>query len=204
LELEILRLSRRGDVPGYLIPATYFRYLRSADPRPLLPVFYHNQMDIVSMVSLLNVFLKLFVNHGSSESFSIDWLGMGSVFEAMEEYEKGLVFYGKVLLRCGISDEEKKSTLLRLARIHKKKQDYEAAVKVWEEAIHCKGFSVEPYEELAKVYEHRIVDLGKAKEYTMRALENLDLLVKINGRGSYRREKELLMRRLKRLHKRLD
>jgi len=204
LESEILQLSRRGDVPGYLIPATYFRYLRSADPRPLLPVFYHNQMDILSMVSLLNVFLKLFVNHGSSESFSIDWLGMGSVFEAMEEYEKGLVFYGNVLLRCGISDEEKKSALLRLARIHKKKQDYEAAVKVWEEAIQCKGFSVEPYEELAKVYEHRIVDLGKAKEYTMRALENLDLLVKINGRGSYRREKEELMRRLKRLKKKVN
>jgi uncharacterized protein YprB with RNaseH-like and TPR domain len=203
LEAEILRLSRRGDVPGYLIPATYFRYLRSADPRPLLPVFYHNQMDILSMVSLLNVFLKLFANHGSSESFPIDWLGMGSVFEAMGDYERGLSFYGN-LRNYGISDVEQKSTVLRLARIHKKKQDYEAAVKVWEEALQCKGFSVEPYEELAKVYEHRIVDFRKAKEYTVRALENLDLLVKINGRGSYQREKEGLMRRLKRLNKKIN
>ena len=70
--------------------------------------------------------------------------------------------------------------------------------------ISCKGFSVEPYEELAKVYEHRIVDFDKAKAYTVRALENLDLLVKINERGSYWREKEALMRRLKRLNKRLD
>jgi tetratricopeptide (TPR) repeat protein len=159
-------------------------------------------MDILSMVALLNLFLSLYGKTDSSEPCSIDWLGMGSVFEAMGEYERGLTFYGDVL-RYGISDEEKKKTLLRLGRINKKRQDYEAAVKVWEEAITCKGFSIEPYEELAKVYEHRLVDLGKAKAYTTRALENLDLLVKINGRGSYRREKEGLMRRLKRLNKRL-
>jgi len=202
LESAILRLSRRGDVPGHLIPETYFRYLRSADPRPLLPVFYHNQMDILSMVSLLNLLLKLFADHRLFESFSADWLGIGSVFEALGEYERGLAFYGNILNNSS-SDEEKKKTLLGLARIHKKKRNYEAAMKVWEEAIQCKGFSVEPYEELAKVYEHRIADVDKAKSYTARALENLDLLVKINGRGSYRREKEALMRRLKRLNKKV-
>ena len=154
------------------------------------------------MVALLSLLLNLYGKNDSSESFFIDWLGMGGVFEAMGEYERGLTFYGNVL-HYGISDEEKKKTLLRLARIHKKKQDFEAAVKVWEEAITCKGFSVEPYEELAKVYEHRLVNLDKARAYTVRALENLDLLVKINGRGSYHREKEGLMRRLKRLNKRL-
>jgi uncharacterized protein YprB with RNaseH-like and TPR domain len=202
LEAEVLRLSRQGDIPGHLIPTTYFRYLRSADPRPMLPVFYHNQMDILSMVSLLNLFLKLIVNQCSGESLSIDWLGMGGVFEAMGDYERGLSFYSEVLHRK-ITDEERKSVLLRLARIHKKVQDYKGAMKAWEEAIRCKGFSIEPYEELAKVYEHRVVDLGKAKAYTVRALENLDLLVKINGRGSHRREKDELMRRLKRINKRL-
>ena len=54
MEREILGLAgaRDDDVPGELIPSLYFGYLQTSDVAPLGPVFWHNALDVVSLVSL--------------------------------------------------------------------------------------------------------------------------------------------------------
>ena len=44
--------SRRGDVPGFEIPARYFQFVRTGDARPLAAVFEHNRLDLLSLAAL--------------------------------------------------------------------------------------------------------------------------------------------------------
>ena len=60
VEISILGIARtEAEVPGYLIPQLYYDYLHSGDARPLAGVLYHNEMDIISLVALLNHFIQL-------------------------------------------------------------------------------------------------------------------------------------------------
>jgi uncharacterized protein len=53
LEQTLLGLRRsQEDVPGWLIPALYHHYLVSGDGREMARVFYHNRIDLLSMVTL--------------------------------------------------------------------------------------------------------------------------------------------------------
>ena len=53
LETDILGLNRtQADVPGYFIPTLYRKYLVDHDARVLAGIFYHNELDIVSMSAL--------------------------------------------------------------------------------------------------------------------------------------------------------
>ncbi|HIE39501.1 MAG TPA: hypothetical protein EYH30_02365 [Anaerolineales bacterium] len=53
LEREVLRVRRdQADVPGGLIPYVYRDYLRTGDAREMTGVLYHNQVDVLSMVTL--------------------------------------------------------------------------------------------------------------------------------------------------------
>ena len=61
VETEILRVERTMDeVPGYLVPQVYFDYLKSGDARPLVGVLYHNEMDVLSLTTLLQYFMNAF------------------------------------------------------------------------------------------------------------------------------------------------
>jgi uncharacterized protein YprB with RNaseH-like and TPR domain len=53
LESVICGRSRTGDIPGRLIPETYHEYVRAGDISPLLPVFQHNALDLITTLELL-------------------------------------------------------------------------------------------------------------------------------------------------------
>ena len=203
LEARVLAVQRRGDVPGYLIPQRYFEFLRTRDPRPLLPVFYHNRMDLLSLTALLNRLLRLFARREPfHNNLQVDYLAMGAVYEEVRDFRAGEEHY-RALLRGPLPLEQKKQAALRLARIHKRKRNWDQAVSLWLEALRSGEFSVEPYEELAKVYEHHIRDLLKARRFTEKALENVRLLEQLRGSGALRAERERLEWRLARLNRKL-
>ncbi|MEW6651626.1 MAG: ribonuclease H-like domain-containing protein, partial [Chloroflexota bacterium] len=53
LEQEILTVSRgQEEIPGWMVPELYFQYLQTRNASPLSGVFYHNQMDILSLSAL--------------------------------------------------------------------------------------------------------------------------------------------------------
>ncbi|MEK6665539.1 MAG: ribonuclease H-like domain-containing protein, partial [candidate division NC10 bacterium] len=51
IEARVLGLERVDDVPGALIPSLYFHYLRSRRAEALQPVFEHNRLDVLSLVT---------------------------------------------------------------------------------------------------------------------------------------------------------
>ncbi len=202
LESGVLDFHRRGDVPSHEIPGLYFGYLRSSDPRPLLPVFRHNQLDILSMVTLLTRMLGIFESAGQADGVPVDAMAVGRVYEDLKSYPEACAVY-TARLNAKLSGAEKREVLLRLARLHKRRRDYGFAESLWQEAIGCRGFNVEPYEELAKACEHHIRDLPAAKSYTERALENIRALEQLYPGRSFAAQKESLSWRLQRLERKL-
>jgi hypothetical protein len=53
LEAFVCGRCRTGDIPGHLIPETYHEYVRTGDITPLLPVFHHNALDLITTLELL-------------------------------------------------------------------------------------------------------------------------------------------------------
>jgi uncharacterized protein YprB with RNaseH-like and TPR domain len=52
LEALICGRHRSGDVPGGEIPGLYHEYVKTGDIAPLLPVFKHNVLDLMTMAEL--------------------------------------------------------------------------------------------------------------------------------------------------------
>lgn len=55
LEERLLNFRREGDIPGYLIPQTYHRYVQQRDPEIIRPVIDHNRLDLLAMARLFGI-----------------------------------------------------------------------------------------------------------------------------------------------------
>lgn len=53
LEQHFLGTEREGDVPGYLVPTIYHRFVRTGEAELILPVLEHNAEDVLSLARLL-------------------------------------------------------------------------------------------------------------------------------------------------------
>jgi hypothetical protein len=198
LERAFCGMVRRGDVPAALIPERYFRYLRTADPTPLREVFYHNRLDILSMVGLLDTMLLLFSQEPGGAGLPADRISMARMMEEVDRDDMSMAVYDK-LLEGNAGEMEHKQIMLRKARLHKRKGNFAEAVSLWQEALRSGGLSAEPYVELAKVYEHRFADMGKARDYTERALEQVTLVQALRPQRLSPYLEENLLERLRRI-----
>ncbi|MDV0443943.1 ribonuclease H-like domain-containing protein [Methanorbis rubei] len=53
VEEYVLGCGREDDLPGYLVPVYYQRYLRTGNPEPLKEIVDHNRSDVTSLALLL-------------------------------------------------------------------------------------------------------------------------------------------------------
>ncbi|MFM7230889.1 MAG: ribonuclease H-like domain-containing protein [bacterium] len=58
LERRVCGRQRTGDVPGSEIPGLYHAFVKDADPWPLVPVFHHNLLDVLTMADLLHALCR--------------------------------------------------------------------------------------------------------------------------------------------------
>ena len=200
LEIEILGAPRTGDdVPGWMIPQLYFDYLRSGDARPLKNVFYHNAVDVVSMAALFNHMAGLLADPlGGQIDDGIDVVALAKLFESMGDLEEATRLYVSGL-EHDLPEPNLIQAIQRLALIHKRQENFPAAVALWEQA--ARHQYLEAYVELAKFYEHHLRDLEQALFWTESAVE----LVNQPGYPAYERRQwlaELEHRRQRLLRKR--
>jgi len=154
LENEILGVFRASEeVPGYEIPWIYFDYLKSGDPEPMKRVFYHNTLDVVSMVTLLNLFNSVLEDpHGEQLSHGQDIIALARVFEDLGMWDDAARLYERGL-REQMPEEAFHQAVKRLAVLHKRRGDLELAEALWCSAAE-EGY-LYAYIELAKLHEHR-------------------------------------------------
>ncbi|MCB2210018.1 ribonuclease H-like domain-containing protein [bacterium] len=201
VENQILGVARgEEEVPGYLIPEMYFEFLRTKDARPMAGIFYHNAIDILSLAGLFSHMAFLLhdpysdkIRHGE------DVVALARFFEAMDDIPQAQALYERAL-SAELPEELYWDTVQRYSFLLKRKDDWRAALALWEQA--AENEALYAFEEIAKYYEHRIKDLEEARRWTVGAIGVL------NERHfpayEYHKWQESLAHRLDRLDRRID
>ncbi len=170
LESQLLGVERTDDIPSEWIPYLYFDYIQTGDARKIQQVFYHNQMDILSMVALAGrIHLIYHDPQAARPRKGIEHFALGRLFWEHGHREKAIPCFEIALKRC--DDDLSWEVMKWLSMAFKKTGQGEKARSLWEEML---GWSqkkeVFPYIELAKYHEHRLKDWNKAMAYVDEAL----------------------------------
>lgn len=172
IEANVLGVEREGtDIPGALIPEIYARYLRTRDASPLAGVFYHNEIDIVSLAAAYCRFDRMLGGRASARELvraAEMWDGVGR-HDLFERY---------IAAACD-DDPSCVDARLRMALIEKRRGGYASAREhfafVLAEAKAGRRVSYDwanvfmLCEEIAKIDEHRLNDLDGAMQHVREA-----------------------------------
>ncbi len=193
LESRLLGMEREDDIPSEWIPSLYFDYVQTKDARKIHRVFYHNRMDILTMVALAGrIHLIYHDPQAARPRKGVEHFSLGRLFWDHGEREKAIPCFEMALKRC--DDELAWEVMKWLSMAFKRTGKIEQAKSLWEEMMswpHQKDGH--PYIELAKYHEHRLREFVKAIAYVDQAL----------AMTSSHRERELepLLKRKERLLK---
>lgn len=169
LETDVLGINRtHEDVPGSLIPSLYRQYLETRNARDMVRVLYHNEIDLLSMVSL-GVTLARAFEQPTADGLHIEdrlslarWYasrGMGP--EAERAYR---------LAAEEAPDAETRYDALRgLGYLLKRADRRDEALPCWEVLTDLK-MDILGHVELAKHYEWQVKDLACALDWTEQAI----------------------------------
>jgi uncharacterized protein YprB with RNaseH-like and TPR domain len=185
VERDILGVIRENDVPGYLVPEIYFRYLKTKDARALKQVFEHNLQDILSLVALVSRMCFLVEDPLNNTEYGMDIFSIGKMFDEEKRYEQSTHYYAEAL-KHDLAEEEVLEILRLTSFAYKKQGKWKEAEKIWKEVIErSREFIYYPYEELAKYYEHCLKDYQKAETIVEEAL-NIEENIFIGEKLQYR------------------
>jgi uncharacterized protein YprB with RNaseH-like and TPR domain len=196
LEEHLLGVERVGDVPGELIPGIYFDYLRTRNATRMERVFYHNKLDILSMVTLTTLVNRLISDtRASCRSDGMEQYSLGRIHLERGLWREAEEAFLAALESCPYSDLEWE-ILKHLSVAYKRSGETGKAVQTWKDMIGVdKDRETYPFIELAKHYEHQKRDYVKAIGYAERAAA-----VSFPGQAA---EAEI-QHRLSRLHRKLE
>lgn len=173
LEEHIVGQKRtEEDTPGWMIPQMYFDYLRSGDSRPLTGIFYHNELDILTMVSLLELMAKMLNEPmGKQVEHALDLAALGRLYEDLGFPETASKIFEQSLSQ-DLPVESRMKTVKRLSFLYRRRGQLPEALSLWWQAAADR--EIYAHEELAKYYEHQTKDFEEAKRWTMAALAILN------------------------------
>ena len=170
LEGELLKRPRVGDIPGELIPQTYFDFLITGNPYPLKKVLSHNLKDLAATAAL-GLFFSHWIEYpekvnGLEAPLGRFLLKAGSVEKARPVLEKKAK---------EIRTEEDAKAAFELALCYKKEQNWEGACRLWQKLSNQTNFSTQrlfAFRELSMFYEHRKKEYPAAMAYTQQAAKS--------------------------------
>jgi hypothetical protein len=199
LEQNLLGLQRtHEDVPGFLIPGLYHDYLRSGDGRDLLRVFYHNEIDMLSMVTLAARVTRL-LSQPDGGDHPIDRFSLGKWQAALgliDQSEQNLRFAAQGDLPLDLYHK----ALFELSWLLKRNGRRPEAVSLWQQIAATTFDDVTAHIELAKFYEWHEPDLVAAIRWTEQAL----ILSQSWGTSRYFLVRDELQHRLNRLRHKIE
>jgi len=174
LEAHILGQTRTDeDTPGWMIPQLYFDYLHSGDARPLKGVFYHNAMDVLSMVALTNHITHLLADPLDGRvHHALDLVAIGKLHEDLGYLDQAARIF-EHSLEHDLPGETRTRTVNRLSFLQKRRGETDLALSLWWQAAADR--EIYAHEELAKYYEHKERDFAEAKRWTEAALAILKM-----------------------------
>ena len=160
------------DVPGWQVASLFFDYLQNGDPTPLSSVFYHNETDVISLITLLNYIINRLSFPLAVEYQSFDDLvSIGIYLAQHSRIQSAQSVLSHAVNNIDLPNHLYLAAMSKLASLHKKSGDYSQAVPLWETiASHN---ILQAHTELAMFYEHKINDYQEAIHWTLSAVETL-------------------------------
>ena len=180
LERDVLGFRRRGDVPGFEIPARFFQFLRTGDPTPLEPVLEHNRLDLVSLAAVTGHALRLARRGDEACRDAAEALALGRVLERAQVVDRAEACYRRAARSSCV--EVRGEALYRLGLRLRRDRRFTEAAEIWQEVLGLTGAgSRKPVivqlrqfaaEALAIHREHRERDFDAARELALFALHD--------------------------------
>lgn len=196
VEYHLLGLHREShDIPGWQVSEKFFEYLQNNDPEPLKGVFYHNEVDVISLITLLSYITDRLTNPlSASYRNKEDLIPIGRYLSYLSKTDLAIEVLSKALKNKSLTDEATLIGLISLASIYKNNDDFMSAVPLWEKCALLDD--IQSKVELAMFYEHKKSDFQEAIHWTLSALSspNLNGLIK----NQYKAELDHRLKRLKR------
>lgn len=172
LEENLLEIGRtQQDVPGFLIPTLYHDYMRTGDPNELLRVFYHNKIDMLSMVTLATRLLQTIVAPDLCQ-YALDLYSLGKWQRDLGLPVAEAYLRQAASMQCEI--EVWHTILLEIGRLLKRQDRRKEAVPLWLQVAHTTEHTIDAHIELAKFYEWHEINLEQALLWVNRAFAYVD------------------------------
>ncbi len=201
IEREKLGVFRTNDVPGHMAPILYFDYLHNKDPETIQGVLHHNELDVLSLITLYIHMSDLLLARRHTGISIQERFELARWYEALGIDQRAVELYRQIA-----EDGHAMSVSAKIALGHhyKKQKMWQQSLAIWEELIHKSvRMPEEVYIEAAKICEHQLKDFEKALHYTRQAFEVWKTKRTILRRTS-KAEMEAYRKRIERLEHRID
>lgn len=169
IEHHLLGIERAShDIPGWQVSEKFFEYLQNSDPDPLEGVFYHNEVDVISLITLLSYIADRLSNPLSDlYRDQKDLVSIGRYLSDLNKTDLAIEVLTSALQNKSLSADLSLSGMKSLALIFKRNKDPDSAVPLWEECASLDDIYAKV--ELAKYYEHKKSDYQEAIHWTLSA-----------------------------------
>jgi uncharacterized protein YprB with RNaseH-like and TPR domain len=180
LERHVLGARRDADVAGSEVPARYFQFVRSGDPRPLRAVLEHNRLDLLSLAGLTARLLHLVSAGPRAARDAREALALGRVYAGAGLIPRARDAFARAADAAERDAASAGGSLLvealhGLALVERRARRFEEAARTWRRLLrlpHCPPrLAREAREALAIHHEHRVRDLEAAKAFALASLE---------------------------------
>lgn len=200
LEQDVLGVQRTSeDVPGQMIPQLYYTYLNDGDMTPIEHIAYHNEMDVLSMVTLGAYLLDTFHQPDWATMYVEDIISLGAWYQRLGMLEQAVTVYDQGLKATDIPLQQM-SLLARLGEILKKQGKFPAAVTIWKRWASIAPDDPEPCLALAKYYENQSQYLEEALQWAEALYHTYDAQPPSSSKSLHLQSAQ---RRIKRIQKKL-
>ncbi len=173
VEEEALGVHRTGDdVPGWLIPQLYAQFLNDGNATEMQRVLYHNEIDILSMVTLTTRLLRAFGSPTHPSLSGDDCVRLATWLDDQGRAEDAEEVFEAALSRP-LEHEAYLLTLKKYSAFLKKLDRRADAIPHWEMWAAYEPAVPDPFEEIAKFFEWHAPDFSQALDWTERGLAGI-------------------------------
>jgi uncharacterized protein len=172
LEQKIVAFLRGPDIPGGMIPQTYFDFLQGKGVAVMAKVLKHNFHDIVSLAALTVCACDRVSGDPAELDDPLDLYSLARVMEHTTEWKRALDLY-EMALRGDLPQPFLVKASENLAVLSRRAGNHERALSLCEDLMNHSDFSMVGYESAAIHYERREGDAHRALEIVERALDRL-------------------------------
>ncbi|MBU1075754.1 MAG: ribonuclease H-like domain-containing protein [Spirochaetes bacterium] len=197
VEKHILKFIRSNeDIPGYLIPEYYKDYLKTRNAGILEGIFYHNLMDVRSMLGLLIIQVQNMQNLLDKKiPEMINYNSMASLLYPVDQR----IALDLLQYSCNNRKDDLPLTLRQLYHHHKSEKDISKMKEYLNKMIEdIPKFDYFPYMELSKIHEHTKRDYKEAIRILGEAEERIRRISKMHN-TAYTDEMDDIIKRTDRL-----